>query len=156
MSRVRYLGISAAVLLLDLWTKWLVIARFDLHDTVQVIPGLFQIVHVRNSGAAFGIGANAHSSISLLLSAGAVAVLVVVVVYSMRSALSATRLQTGLHLIIGGAIGNLIDRFRWGYVVDFLDLFLALGSREFHWPAFNVADAAICAGVALLFTARDP
>ena len=156
MSRVRYLGISAAVLLLDLWTKWLVVTRFDLHDTMQVIPGLFQLVHVRNSGAAFGFGASIHASVSSLLVAGAIAVLLVVIAYSMRSALSATMLQTGLHLIIGGAIGNLIDRFRWGYVVDFLDLFLALGSREFHWPAFNVADAAICAGVALLFAAREP
>ena len=68
-----------------------------------------------------------------------------------RSAISDTILQSGLHLILGGAIGNLIDRFRFGYVVDFLDVYVTLGGKERHWPAFNVADSAICIGIALLF-----
>jgi signal peptidase II len=59
--------------------------------------------------------------------------------------------QVGLHLILGGAIGNLVDRFRFRYVVDFLDFYVSLGGREHHWPAFNVADSAICVGIALLF-----
>jgi signal peptidase II len=60
-------------------------------------------------------------------------------------------LQIGLHLILGGAIGNLIDRFRLGYVVDFLDVYLKWGGQAHHWPAFNVADSAICIGIGLLF-----
>lgn len=148
MKRVHYLAISAAVILLDIWTKWLVLKRIDLHEAIPVIPNFFQLVHVRNTGAAFGIGANASSSIvPLLLNAGAIAVFCVVVVYALRSAVTDRLLQTGLHLILGGAIGNLLDRFRFGYVVDFLDVYVG----RHHWPAFNVADSAICIGIALLF-----
>jgi signal peptidase II len=148
LKRIHYLVLAAAVIILDLWTKALVLARIDLHETIPVIPHFFQLVHVRNTGAAFGIGANAASRIvPLLLNLGAIAVFCVVVVYALRSAVTDRLLQTGLHLILGGAIGNLLDRFRFGYVVDFLDVFVGIK----HWPAFNVADSAICIGIALLF-----
>jgi len=147
-QRIYYIGLAIGVILLDLWTKALVLARIDLHESITVIPNFFQLVHVRNTGAAFGIGANASSRIvPLLLNAGAIAVFCVVVVYALRSAVTDRLLQTGLHLILGGAIGNLLDRFRFGYVVDFLDVYV--GTK--HWPAFNVADSAICIGIALLF-----
>ena len=147
-QRIYYIGLAATIILLDLWTKALVLARIDLHESIPVIPNFFQLVHVRNTGAAFGIGANASSRIvPLLLNAGAIAVFCVVVVYALRSAATDRLLQTGLHLILGGAIGNLFDRFRFGYVIDFLDVYA--GSH--HWPAFNVADSAICVGIALLF-----
>ena len=148
MKRVHYLILSVSVILLDLWTKWLVVKRIDLHEAIPVIPNFVQLVHVRNTGAAFGIGANASSKIvPLLLNVGAIAVFCVVVVYAFRSAITDRLLQTGLHLILGGAIGNLLDRFRFGYVVDFLDAYVG----THHWPAFNVADSAICIGIALLF-----
>lgn len=148
MKRVHYLALAATVIVLDIWTKALVLARIDLHETLPIIPNFFQLVHVRNTGAAFGIGANASSRlVPLLLNVGAIAVFFVVVVYAMRSAVTDRLLQTGLHLILGGAIGNLLDRFRFGYVVDFLDVYV--GTK--HWPAFNVADSAICIGIALLF-----
>jgi signal peptidase II len=109
-------------------------------------------VHVRNTGAAFGIGANAESRIvPILLNTGAIAVFFVVVAYALRTAVTDRLLQTALHLILGGAIGNLIDRFRLGYVVDFLDLYVNVGGQPHHWPAFNIADSAICIGIALLF-----
>lgn len=152
MKRAYYLILAAAVIILDIWTKWLVLARIDLHDAIPVIPNFFQLVHVRNTGAAFGIGANAASSIvPMLLNLGAIAVFCVVVVYALRSSVEDKVLQTGLHLILGGAIGNLLDRFRFGYVVDFLDVYITTGGREHHWPAFNVADSAICIGITLLF-----
>ena len=148
MKRAHYLTISALVVLLDALTKWLVAMRIDLHDSITIIPNLFQIVHVRNSCAAFGIGANAESQfVPLLLNVGAIAVFCVVVMYALRTSLSDRVLQIGLHLILGGAIGNLVDRFRFGYVVDFLDFYV----RDHHWPAFNVADSAICIGIGLLF-----
>ncbi|MFL6245948.1 MAG: signal peptidase II [Thermoanaerobaculia bacterium] len=147
-QRIYYIGLAAAIIVLDIWTKALVLARIDLHETIPIIPNFFQLVHVRNTGAAFGIGANASSRIvPMLLNAGAIAVFCVVVVYALRSAVTDRLLQTGLHLILGGAIGNLLDRFRFGYVVDFLDVYV----RTKHWPAFNVADSAICIGIALLF-----
>jgi len=148
VKRIHYLAVTAAVILLDLWTKWLIVKRLDLHQAIPIIPNFFQLVHVRNTGAAFGIGANADSRIiPLLLNGGAIAVFCVVVVYALRSAVTDRLLQTGLHLILGGAIGNLLDRFRFGYVVDFLDVYV----RNHHWPAFNVADSAICIGIGLLF-----
>ena len=148
LKRVYYLTLAAAVIVLDIWTKWLIVRRIDLHEAIPVIPDFFQLVHVRNTGAAFGLGANTSSKlVPILLNAGAIAVFCVVVVYALRTAVTDRLLQTGLHLILGGAIGNLLDRFRFGYVVDFLDVYI--GSH--HWPAFNIADSAICIGIALLF-----
>jgi signal peptidase II len=152
MHRLKYLTVSLFILVADAATKWLVSARIGLNDAVPLVPNLFQLVHVRNSGAAFGIGANAESHlVPMLLNIGALAVFAVVVVYSFRSAVTARTLQVGLHLILGGAIGNLVDRFRLGYVVDFLDVYVNWGGQPHHWPAFNVADSAICIGIALLF-----
>jgi signal peptidase II len=148
LNRVHYLILSAVIIVLDIWTKSLVLARIQLHEAIPVIPNFFQLVHVRNTGAAFGLGANASSKlVPILLNAGAIAVFCVVVVYALRTAVTDRLLQTGLHLILGGAIGNLLDRFRFGYVVDFLDVYVG----RHHWPAFNVADSAICIGIALLF-----
>lgn len=147
-QRALYIALSIGVIILDIWTKALVLRRIDLHETITVIPNFFQLVHVRNTGAAFGIGANATTKlVPLLLNVGAIAVFCVVVLYAVRSAVTDRLLQTGLHLILGGAIGNLLDRFRFGYVIDFLDVYIG----RHHWPAFNVADSAICVGIALLF-----
>jgi len=153
MKRAWYLAISLAVVALDAWTKHLIMENFAIgRDLYVVIPRLFQIVHVRNTGAAFGIGNGSGSPVvPLLLNLGAIAVFAIVTIYSLRAPLNARLLQTGLHLIIGGAIGNLIDRFTLGSVVDFLDVFVVIGGREHHWPAFNVADSAICIGIAILF-----
>jgi signal peptidase II len=148
LKRIPYLVLSFAIIVADAWTKWLVSTRIDLHESIPLIPDLLQLVHVRNTGAAFGIGANADSRlVPLLLNLGAIGVFFVVVAYAFRSAITDRVLQTGLHLILGGAIGNLIDRFRLGYVVDFVDVYV----KSHHWPAFNVADSAICVGIALLF-----
>lgn len=144
--------LAVAVILLDAWTKWLVGTHIDVHESITLIPNLFELVHVRNTGAAFGIGANAETRlVPFLLNAGAIGVFIVVVVYALRTAVTDRLLQIALHLILGGAIGNLIDRFRLGYVVDFLDVYVNVGGQAHHWPAFNVADSAICIGIALLF-----
>jgi signal peptidase II len=148
LKRIPYLILSLAIIVSDAWSKWLVSTRIDLHESIPLIPDYLQLVHVRNTGAAFGIGANAESQVvPLLLNSGAILVFLIVVAYALRTPLTDRTLQVGLHLILGGAIGNLVDRFRFGYVVDFLDLYV----RDHHWPAFNVADSAICIGIALLF-----
>jgi signal peptidase II len=151
-KRIPYLILALAIIVADAWTKWLVSTHIEMHEAISLIPNLFQLVHVRNTGAAFGIGANAESRIvPILLNCGAIAVFFVVVAYAMRTAVTDRLLQTALHLILGGAIGNLIDRFRLGYVVDFLDVYVNVGGQSHHWPAFNVADSAICIGIGLLF-----
>jgi signal peptidase II len=153
LKRIHYLSITFAVILFDAFTKWLITQRIALHETIALIPNFFQLVHVQNNGAAFGIGANTTegSAVPLLLNIGAIAVFIIVVIYALRSAITDRLLQVGLHLILGGAIGNLVDRFRVGSVVDFLDFYVTVGGREHHWPAFNVADSAICIGIGLLF-----
>jgi signal peptidase II len=149
--RLPYILLAAAIVALDLFTKQLVLANFRLHESLPVIPNFFDLVYVRNYGAAFGLGNRTDSSlVPLLLSIGAVGVFIFVVIYSLKVAMTDRVLQAGLHLIMGGAIGNLIDRFRFGYVVDFLDFYVVVGGIERHWPAFNVADSAIVVGIGLL------
>lgn len=151
MRRTAYLSISAAIIIADWFTKLLVVRNFSLYDSRTIIEGFFHLVYVRNTGAAFGLGANsAHSIVPFLLNGGAIAIFFAVAYIAFRSPLSDTRLQLGLHLILGGAVGNLIDRFRLGYVIDFLDFFVVVGGKPYHWPAFNVADSAICVGIGLL------
>lgn len=152
MRRLQYAVLSLLIIVVDAYTKWLVTKNFDLNESRSVIPDFFQLVHVQNTGAAFGIGANSASRfVPMLLNFGAIGVFTIVAVYSFRSSINDRLLQTGLHLILGGAIGNLIDRFRFGSVVDFLDFYVTLGGNSHHWPAFNVADSAICIGIGLLF-----
>jgi signal peptidase II len=146
--RAGYLVVSLAVLLLDQWTKGIVTRAFDVHQSTGVIAGFFDITYVRNSGAAFGLFASVDSSLkAVLLNSVAVLVFLVVSAYALRSSHRSIRLQMGFALILGGAVGNLLDRVRFGYVVDFLDFSIS----GHHWPAFNVADSAIVAGVGLLF-----
>ena len=148
LYRAAYFLVSLAVLLLDQWTKGIITRAFDVHQSRTVVGGLFDLTYVRNSGAAFGLFASVDSSIkAIMLNSVAVLVFVVVSVYALRSSHKSIRLQVGFSLILGGAIGNLLDRVRFGYVVDFLDFSIS----GHHWPAFNVADSAICIGVGLLF-----
>ncbi len=148
LYRAAYFLVSLAVLLLDQWTKGIITRAFDVHQSRTVVGGLFDLTYVRNSGAAFGLFASVDSSIkAIILNSVAVLVFIVVSAYALRSSHKSVRLQVGFSLILGGAIGNLLDRVRFGYVVDFLDFSIS----GHHWPAFNVADSAICIGVGLLF-----
>jgi signal peptidase II len=148
---IRFLAIVAAVVLGDQLTKLWILNSFSLYESLEIIPGFFSLTYLTNKGAAFGFlagqtGAWRHY---LFLMLGAVALVVIVIAWSrMRHA---HRLYSiGLPLIGGGALGNLIDRVRYGSVVDFLDVYIGVH----HWPAFNVADSAISIGVALFFIAN--
>jgi len=148
LYRGAYLAMSLAVLFLDQWTKGYITRTMEVHQSRSVVEDVFDLTYVRNTGAAFGLFASVDSSIkAILLNSVAVVVFLIVSAYALRSSHKSVRLQVGLALILGGAVGNLMDRVRFGYVVDFLD-FAVSGH---HWPAFNVADSAICIGVGLLF-----
>lgn len=145
--RASYLFLSVGVLFLDQWTKGLVTRAFEVHESREIWGSLFELTYVRNSGAAFGLFANFSSPVkSLLLNSVAVAAFVAVTISAFRANFRSVRLQIGLALVLGGAVGNLVDRVRFGYVVDFL----LFGIGGHYWPAFNVADSAICVGVGLL------
>lgn len=146
-GRIPYLVMASAVVLLDLWTKSLIHNRLALHESFPVIDGLFDITYVRNTGVAFGIFSSIDSSLkAAILSLFTLTAAVLVVIYSVRSPQGNRLLQSSLALILGGALGNLYDRATNGYVIDFMDVY----AGSYHWPAFNVADAAISFGVLLL------
>lgn len=141
---LKWLALSAAVLIADQATKWLVLWTFTVQTSIPVTP-FFNLVLVFNPGAAFSFLAGASGWQREFFIAVAV-VASLWVGYLLRRHSSETLFALGLSLILGGAIGNLIDRVVLGAVVDFLD-FHVLG---YHWPAFNVADSGITVGAALL------
>ncbi len=145
--RVLYALLSVAVVVLDQVTKSILKARLPLYDSFPVIRGFFDITHVQNTGAAFGLFASfdhPFRTVFLLVVAGGV--FLGVLVYALRVPAGATLLQTALALVMGGAVGNLIDRFSTGTVTDFLLFYVG----RHQWPAFNVADSAITVGVGLM------
>lgn len=141
------LGLAGAVFVLDQLSKWVILEL--VMDPPRVVPVLpfFNLVLVHNRGVSFGLFGGDSAWGPYVLSALAVAVSVALVFWARRAD---TRLLAGaIGAIIGGAIGNVIDRLRFGAVVDFLDFHLP-GTGLPHWPAFNVADSAIVVGVALV------
>jgi signal peptidase II len=139
--------IVLAVLVLDRFTKWLVIRNLALYDAFTVVPGLFRLTHLENPGAAFSLFADSASPYrTVLLIAVSVAALAVIsfLLWMRRGVFTATTVS--LALIMGGALGNLWDRLADGKVTDFLDFYLG----PHHWPPFNLADSAIVTGALLL------
>jgi signal peptidase II len=148
--RVRLAALVAlAVVLADQATKALVERTLVLHETIPVTP-FFALSYVRNTGAAFGVLAAAPVGVRLpLFLAVTVVATAAVLSYLRRTPADQRWRVAALGAILGGALGNLLDRVRYGEVVDFLDLHWG----GLHWPAFNVADAAITVGVAIVLLA---
>lgn len=147
ITRVLYLAIAAVVLLLDRWTKFLVAQKIALFDYVTVVPGFFKITHLRNKGAAFSLFADAPQTwrVAMLVVFSLVA-LVIVIVLLVKTSNKLSLQGVALALILGGALGNLWDRVLHGWVTDFLLVYY----KQWEWPAFNVADSAICVGAVIL------
>jgi len=138
-----FIGVAFIILLLDQASKWMAVTHIEAHQSLSVIPGFFNLVLVKNRGMAFGIFSNTRSGFYyyflLFTTIGATGVILFFFFWIKRRK---KWLTVGLSLILGGALGNLVDRVRLGYVIDFLDFFL----KGYHWPAFNVADSGITAG----------
>jgi signal peptidase II len=145
MGALVWLRLSALVIVLDQWSKWLIVRRFELYQTKVVLP-VFDLVHAHNRGAAFSFLNNDADWPRWFFSALAVAVCAALIVWLRRLPATARLLAAALALIIGGALGNLIDRLRHGYVVDFIQVHWSVH----YFPAFNVADSAITIGACLL------
>lgn len=138
---------AAVVVLLDQLTKGLVLARMTLHESIPVVDGFFALTYVRNTGAAFGIfaGHSAAFRVPALLTVAVVAL--GVLLWFVRTIPADRRaVIAACGGVLGGAIGNMIDRAAYGEVIDFLDVYVG----TYHWPAFNVADMAITVGVIVL------
>lgn len=148
-DRTWVLAIALTVLVADQVTKLMVIASIPVHTSIPVIDGFLALTHVRNSGAAFGLFASAPAGpvrVGLVI----VSVLAVVLIWAYaREGWHEPRIVAAFGLILGGALGNLVDRLRLHEVVDFIDVYWG----RYHWPSFNIADMAITVGALTLFIA---
>ncbi len=144
MINIRFVCISMAVVILDQLSKWWILTDFALHESREIIPGFFNLTYLTNTGAAFGIMAGQPSLGRQLFFVVIVTIALVAIFYLHKKVSEESRWYTvSLAMISGGAVANLIDRIRHGAVIDYFDFFIG----ERHWPAFNVADAAITTGV---------
>ncbi|HEY3331101.1 MAG TPA: signal peptidase II [Capsulimonadaceae bacterium] len=138
-----FVVLAVCVTLLDQLTKAWALAAMPRYEPVTIVPGFFQLTFSTNTGAAFGMLSNATPILALIALAAAIAITVV----GVRGARTMPHLQSGaLALVLGGCMGNFIDRAFRHYVVDFFDVFVS----THHWPIFNVADSSICVGVGIL------
>ncbi len=131
--------IATVVLFFDQLTKYIIDTYLKTYESIEVLP-FFQIVHVRNTGAAFGIFRSLGNGVFIGISILAIMIVVVLLIKSKDD-------RIAFSLILGGALGNLTDRLIRGYVVDFLDFYVG----KYHWPAFNLADSALTIGILFLF-----
>ena len=139
--------VGLAIVLVDQATKAMVRARIEPHDAIEVIPGLLNLTHVLNTGAAFGLLNAADFPFKSVVIAGlAIGALVAIAVYALSFGTETALARYSLMLILAGACGNLIDRAVAGAVVDFVDVYWG----NWHFWAFNIADSAITIGAALL------
>ncbi len=129
---------AIAILLLDQLSKYLVIKNIPIHDSLEVIPNFFYLTHIKNSGAAFGIF---QGMINIFIIVSIVAVVLIIILRSLLE-INSYLYNASLGFILGGAIGNLIDRVIMGEVTDFLHIFF--------WPVFNIADSFIVIGFIIL------
>jgi signal peptidase II len=141
---IRLALVAGLIVSADQITKALILKHLSLHESIPVIAGLFDITHILNPGGAFGLMANmsvvVRTVVFLLISSLAVGL---IFYFYIKTPSGHAFLAVGFALILGGAIGNLVDRVRFGMVVDFLDFYIG----KYHWPAFNIADSAITVGL---------
>ncbi len=142
------IAVSLAVVALDQFTKMLVHSTFNLDQSVRIIHGFFSLTYVRNTGAAWGILSRAHYTFREIFFLSIPPIAVFIIVLFLYGLPETERLEIyALSLISGGAIGNYIDRLRFGYVIDFLDFHYR---NVYHYPVFNLADSSIVIGVGIL------
>ena len=158
-SGICYLAVTLAVIILDYLSKtWIIdsMEPYSAEAAISVIDGFFRIIHVHNHGAAFSFLADYPGWQKWLFSSIAVLVSLFLVYLLRKTPRQRWFLNAGYALVIGGALGNLYDRLVYGYVIDFLDFYVG----THHYPAFNIADSAICVGAFLLVVisifAKDP
>jgi signal peptidase II len=138
-------SIISVIVILDQVTKYLIEQKVRLYDVITIVPGFFNITHVRNRGAAFSLFATASPVFRSLFFTSVSIIAIAVIAYLIRK--TAERFQVfAFSCIAAGALGNLIDRIRYGEVVDFIQWYV----KSYYWPSFNVADSAITVGVTLL------
>ena len=145
-NALNWLLLSVAIIIADQITKWVVLTRFQLHESMPVIDGLLSWTLAFNEGAAFSFLSDAGGWQRWFFTVLAIVVTTILVVWLKRTERGDWRTALPLALVVGGAVGNVIDRIRLGHVVDFIDVHYGTWS----WPAFNIADSAISVGAVML------
>lgn len=145
-KKLPFLTVSLIVIALDQLSKLWIVRRIALYGSIDIIPGFFRLFHIRNTGAVWGILDRNSPAITLVLTLFSVAAFLVMLWLFHKTDLSCRLDLVALSLIMGGALGNIIDRIRYGYVVDFIELY----HGSYHFPTFNIADSALTVGVTLL------
>ncbi|MDD5169772.1 MAG: signal peptidase II [Syntrophales bacterium] len=149
-TNILFLSIVVLTVVLDQITKYYIHTSMVLHSSFPIIDGFFNITYIRNPGAAFGFLAGAPAIFrSLFFLAVTIMAISLILYYLYKTPSRGPLLTASLALILAGALGNMIDRLRFGEVIDFLDVYLGAS----HWPAFNIADSAISVGAVVLFLA---
>ena len=144
-SGLSFLWLSAVAFLLDLLTKYIVVQKFDLYESVNVLP-VFNLTYVRNYGAAFSFLADHDGWQKYFFILLAIGISLMLAYFMKKNRANQTLQNAAYALIIGGALANMVDRAYNGFVVDFFDFYWDI----YHYPVFNVADIAICIGAGLL------
>lgn len=145
--KVFYYMVIVVLLGFDQLTKALIARSLTVQSSKRIIPGFFNLTHIRNRGVIFGFFSQSGSQVLyILLTLVSLAALGLVVYYFFKTPVSDRFMKVSLSLILAGALGNLTDRVLRGYVVDFLDFYI----KNWHWPSFNIADASITTGAFLL------
>ncbi len=147
---LKYLWLSALVVVLDLASKHLISRSFELYERLEVIPGWFNLTLAHNSGAAFSFLANESGWQRWFFTLIALLVSAIIFLWIKRLQSHERWTAIALALVLGGALGNLWDRLSLGYVVDFIDIYYQSAGKIMHWPAFNIADSAISVGALIL------
>ena len=142
---LKYLWLTSVVIVLDQASKWLMVSWLSLHETFAVVP-FFNLTMAHNPGAAFSFLADAGGWQKWFFVGLASIVSIALLIWLKKLKPQAKLEAVSLAMILGGAVGNVIDRFYYGYVIDFLDVYYG----TYHWPAFNIADSAIVVGAILL------
>ncbi len=142
---LKWLGLSFLAVLLDQLSKLLIADNMQLYQSINIMPYV-NLTYVHNTGAAFSFLSEAGGWQRWFFAALAIVIGSVIAVWLSRLKAHETLMAVSLSLVLGGAIGNLIDRLAYGYVIDFIDIYV----QSWHWPAFNVADSAITLGVVLM------
>ena len=144
-TMLKWLGLSLLAIVLDQGSKLLIDSSMQLYQSIPVLPS-FNLTYVHNTGAAFSFLSEAGGWQRWFFAGLALGISIIIAVWLSRLQKHETLLAIALSLVLGGAVGNLIDRLAYGYVIDFLDVYYG----NWHWPAFNIADSAITLGVALM------
>jgi len=142
-----YFSAIFAIIIADQLSKFIIRTNFNLYEQVNVIKGFVKIIYIRNSGVIWGLFSNSKNQIiPIIITILSIAALLTVFYIFLKTSLTCKLELISLSFIMGGAVGNVIDRFSLGYVVDFIDIYV----KSYHWPTFNIADSFISIGIILL------